>query len=119
MEDSELDFAWQSDPEERARLERNGQMAAILGIVALSLGMMMACSYYTTLIPAIAFGGVAAWLAMGVIREEYQGVGRAYANVGLWTGLIAAIFCSIVLLLCGTFMVLYVGMIGGMLALGV
>jgi len=123
--DDELDgpaegaeWEWQDDPDERERLERMGWWSAVLGVGAMFLGMVMGCTYYTSLPLAIATGVAAMWTANGVISREFAGTGRAYANVGMWSGAVATIFSALILLLCGTFIALYALLIGGALLLG-
>lgn len=99
---------WETDPE---TLDQRGRVAAGLGIGAMFLAMTGFCSCYIGFIAALVLGGIGVFQARSIQNEEPKGEALAYANVALWTGIMAVIFSALILALIMAYLAVYIIMI--------
>lgn len=115
--DAELED-WQTDSDEYDRLERNGLLAAGLGVAAQTAALIVCCTYGLAAVPVLICGIAAVFIGKSVLDTGVDGAPRAYGIVGMVTGMLASIWSALVLLACAAYLGLYVGMFGLIVALG-
>lgn len=102
------------DPE----LRELARSAWTFGLLAMGLAMLTPCSSYMSTLMALPLGLFAMARARAVLESPVQldEATELYAKTGRITGLSAALFSGIFLVLIGTFIVVYVGFILAMFA---
>lgn len=101
---------WEVDPEEMARLERNGGFAVILGILAMTSAMFVYPSYGLMALPTMAVGVAGAFMGKMTVDSGVQGAPRAYGIMAMVTGIISSAWAALVLCFCAAVVALYFGM---------
>ena len=92
-------------PEE---VEGTARTAATIGLISMGLCMLMLCTCYMSLPVGGILGVVAFILGRGVQASEPVGEARAYANVGVASGLTSMIFAGMLVLAFAAYIMLYV-----------
>ena len=93
-------------------LRDKGRTSWTLGIAALVLAML-ACGSYVTLLLALPLGMLAASQARAVLADPaLDATTEVYARTGQITGIIAALWSGIILMLLVSLVVLYAGIFG-------
>ncbi len=112
------EFAPPADSGPSRSLDRHGgdldspaRTAAILGILALTMNMLACCFSIFAIMAGTVLGTVAAIMGRSVLDQDPEGEALAYANVGFWSGLIAALWGVFVAFLVFCYVMLYVGVI--------
>ncbi len=102
---------WEVDPEEMARLERNGAFAVILGILGMTSAMFVYPSYGLMALPTMAIGITGAFMGKMTVDSGVQGAPRAYGLMAMATGIVSSAWAAIVLCFCATMVALYAFML--------
>lgn len=102
----------QADAGDRSLLE-DARNAWAFGLAAMGLAMVAPCGSYVTLLAALPLGIVAMSRAKRILEGgvAIDGATEAYARTARLTGLMAAIWSALVIVMVILFMLLYAGMI--------
>ena len=106
---------------DRAEQNQTAQTAAMLGIVAMLLGMLACCSSGMTTLAALPLGLIAVSMARRADEEgpSPEGEAKAYIHVAKMTGWMATIYSGIVILMVIAYIALYVVLFGAIFAAGI
>jgi len=85
--------------------------AAVLALVGLGLQSTACCSSILGIGAGTVLGGIALFMARGVLLHEPEGEARAYANVAWWAGAFSAAWGAFVTVAIMAYVALYVVMI--------
>ncbi len=112
------DFAPPAHDDYNADLESPARSAAILGVIGLTMHAMMCCTSIFGSMVGTVLGGVAFFMAKGILEQDPRGEALAYGNVGYWTGIISMIWGTVIAIAITAYIGLYVVLFGVIIASG-
>ena len=76
--------------------DANAKTAAMLGIMSMAIGMTICCSSLMGALISGILGAIAVVMARSCLAENPVGEAKAYATVGLYSGMVSAVWAGLI-----------------------